>query len=314
MLAQAGDLLSHPYWYLYAWYIRKYIYLVSSALQRRGFLEVASLPHPFCSACAMAAAEPSRLELDAMRLVGDAMDWVPIHAPLRPVVLGGLGLENGEPIRALAGIAEQDLMDARSAMQVGGAPLNPAAKGKVVMVWRVARMAAKLEKSQGQLAAEEEEVKKHKMTEQQLQHDLEMAKVKVLEKQAESNAGSSAQNVKHVTGLGVINLAEVLDQTLSGTVTLLPRKKLQEARDRSEAKLDGACPKAENPSDEQISVVYWVLEYDGNPYADLAIFGPHQTRMRRKLAMTGLIPAGFGVFRRIELKGPPDLETWTAGF
>ena len=45
-----------------------------------------------------------------MRLVGDAMDWVPIQPPLRPVVLVGLGLEDAEPIRALAGIAEQDLL------------------------------------------------------------------------------------------------------------------------------------------------------------------------------------------------------------
>ena len=101
----------------------------------------------------MAAAEPSRLELDAMRIVGDAMDWVPINPPLRPVVLTGLGLADAEPIRALAGISEQDLMDARAAMRVGEAPLNPAAKGKVVMVWRVAQMATKLDKSQSQLGS-----------------------------------------------------------------------------------------------------------------------------------------------------------------
>ena len=52
----------------------------------------------------MAAAEPTRLELEAMRIVGDAMDWVPINPPLRLVVLTGLGLTDAEPIRALAGI------------------------------------------------------------------------------------------------------------------------------------------------------------------------------------------------------------------
>ena len=114
ILAQAGDLLS----------CSGYLYLCTFICS----------PSRFTPTCfAMAAAEPSRLQLEAMRLVGDAMDWVPINPPLRPVVLGGLGVEDAEPIRALAAIAEQDLLRARAAMQVGGVALNPAAKGKVVL-------------------------------------------------------------------------------------------------------------------------------------------------------------------------------------
>ena len=42
-----------------------------------------------------------------------------------------------------------------------------------------------------------------------------------MDKQADLAAGAgSTQKAKRVTGLGVINLAEVLDQTLSGTVLL----------------------------------------------------------------------------------------------
>ena len=110
-----------------------FVPFTSLALQRRGLLEVASLSISISSqpaVCSMAAADPSRLELDAMRIVGDAMDWVPIPDPLRTVVLTGFGLADAEPIRALAAIAEQDVLDARTSMRLGEAPLNPRRQGQ----------------------------------------------------------------------------------------------------------------------------------------------------------------------------------------
>ena len=57
-----------------------------------------------------------------------------------------------------------------------------------------------------------------------------------------------------------------------------------------------------------------MLAEERPPSPDLAIFGPHGNRLQRKLIMSGLIPTGLGAFRRIELKGPPDIATWTAAF
>ena len=34
--------------------------------------------------------------------------------------------------------------------------------------------------------------------------------------------------------------------------------------------------------------------------------------MARKLILTGMVPTGFGTFRKVELKGPPDYPTWVA--
>ena len=60
--------------------------------------------------------------------------------------------------------------------------------------------------------------------------------------------------------------------------------------------------------------MFYVLAEDDNAYPDFAIFGPHGNRMLRKLTMTGLAPSGVGCFRRVEIRGPPDLYTWTRSF
>ena len=73
--------------------------------------------------------------------------------------------------------------------------------------------------------------------------------------------------------------------------------------------MEGECLAEERPTDEQLAAVDYVYKEEGNPSPDLAIFGPYGNRLQRKLTMCGLTPAGFGQFRRVELKGPPDLAT-----
>ena len=78
--------------------------------------------------------------------------------------------------------------------------------------------------------------------------------------------------------------------------------------------MEGACPKDDGPSDHQITAVFFILDYDGNAFADLAIFGPHHIRIQRQLAMSGLIPIAGGGFRRMEFKAPPHVGIWTNAF
>ena len=66
----------------------------------------------------MAGLEPTGLELDAMRIVGHVLDWVPIQAPLRPVVLQGFGLTDNDYIRTFASITEEDMLEARAGMRL----------------------------------------------------------------------------------------------------------------------------------------------------------------------------------------------------
>ena len=114
--------------------------------------------------------------------------------------------------------------------------------------------------------------------------------------------------------LSTCNLVEVWDQTLSGTAELISKEKVTEYYGVYEEKMEGDCPKEERPTREQLSCAVHVIDEDRAPSPDLAIFGPHGNRLQRKLVMSGLVPTGLGAFRRIELRGPPDIATWTAGF
>ena len=82
-----------------------------------------------------------------MTTVGHVAGWIPMPAPLLAAALEELGLEEASYVRHLANIDEADLMAARGTIKVGERPLTPAAKGMVVLLWRVGRLAAGAEKS-----------------------------------------------------------------------------------------------------------------------------------------------------------------------
>ena len=73
-------------------------------------------------------------------------------------------------------------------------------------------------------------------------------------------------------------------------------------------------PQVGDPTDIQISATTLCLRQSWNVFADFAIYGPHQHRMMRKLLLSGLVSAGDGTYRRIELKDPPDFHVWKKAF
>ena len=93
------------------------------------------------------AAGPTGQELAAMSTVGHVARWIPMPAPLLAAVLEELGLEETSFVRHLATIDEADVVAARGTIKVNEQPLTPAAKGMVVLLWRVGRLAAGTEKS-----------------------------------------------------------------------------------------------------------------------------------------------------------------------
>ena len=95
---------------------------------------------------------------------------------------------------------------------------------------------------------------------------------------------------------------------------MLPNADIAKAHAEYEAVTEGECPKEERPSDAQIAAVFFVLSTDNHPSADLAVFGPFQIRLQRKMAMAGLIPSGDGSYRRVEFRCPLDVGVWTAHF
>ena len=50
--------------------------------------------------------------------------------------------------------------------------------------------------------------------------------------------------------------------------------------------------------------------YEVAPYVDFAVWGPHGHRIQKKISLTGMHFNSDGSMRKVELFGPPDLDTW----
>ena len=137
--AKLTQQLSHETSYLY-WYEW------SSTSAVLVFLLLASLTC-FLLRPAMAA-EPSAGELRGMDTIEKVLNWVPINdLALRAAWLRDLGLNEGDPVRSLADIEKEDIERVRDALRIAETGLNPAARGRVVKSWRVARLAAGADKT-----------------------------------------------------------------------------------------------------------------------------------------------------------------------
>mgnify|MGYP000447372946 CR=1 FL=1 len=249
--------------------------------------------------------EPTPAELKGMHTIEPVVAFVPMDAALAATFYAELGLEPGAPLRSLAAIDKDDLLEARSNMKLGGVALNAAAKGKVVTAWRVSRVALGVEKSTEVQVGDAELTRK-----------LNEKKLEVLAIQAQAAATTATRPDGASTDctVGQVNLAEVLDQTLTGSIPMLSDEEIQKCHNRFTAITEGKCPKEQKPTDQQLTALMFLLLKVLNLYADFAIFGPHGNRLRRKLMLSGLVPAGDGTYKRVELRGPPDIATWAAAF
>ena len=61
---------------------------------------------------------------------------------------------------------------------------------------------------------------------------------------------------------------------------------------------------------EQLTCLKAVLDAGLTPYADFAIFGPHQSRRSRKMKLLGNRFMSDGIFGPIEIQGPENLDHW----
>jgi hypothetical protein len=55
-----------------------------------------------------------------------------------------------------------------------------------------------------------------------------------------------------------------------------------------------------------------MIDSGREPYADLAVWGPHGTRLLKKTALSGLNLMRDGTFATVELFGPPNIDQWSA--
>ena len=174
------------------------------------------------------AAQPSAEVLAAMDTVRAVFVWVPVADNLAAAMCAHLGCAEGDPVRTLANTHEADVMAARSEIRVGERLLNAVEKGKVVASWKTARLAAKLDKPAGQVEKEKTEAAETAKT-----------KVALLKEQLEVRKKSIANAV------GQVSLAETLDQTLTGTIPMLPNAEIVAAHKVYEEVTEGECPEDE---------------------------------------------------------------------
>eukprot|EP00971_Amphidinium_carterae_P279301 5544777-Amphidinium_carterae.1 len=71
---------------------------------------------------------------------------------------------------------------------------------------------------------------------------------------------------------------------------------------------------AEEATTDQLSAVRALLTVKLVPYVDMTLWTPFNLRLQRRMATTGLQLGADGTFKRVELKAPPDVETWRAAY
>ena len=111
-----------------------------------------------------------------------------------------------------------------------------------------------------------------------------------------------------------IKVAAVLDQRISEEITFLPNSELQKMRARYVDAFDEAPQANVACSNDQLAALNHVLLTGREPYADLAVWAPHGTRILKKSSLSGLNLMRDGTFQQVELFGPPNVEQWCANY
>jgi len=114
--------------------------------------------------------------------------------------------------------------------------------------------------------------------------------------------------------VSTIKVSQVMDQRFGEEITYLPNAEIQKMRARFVDAYDEP-PRAEIACNkEQLACLKHALDSGREPYADLAVWGPHATRLLKKASMTGLNIMRDGTFMTVELFGPPNVELWSNGY
>ena len=65
------------------------------------------------------------------------------------------------------------------------------------------------------------------------------------------------------------------------------------------------------PTQDQLSAIHQLVKNGITPYVDFSIFGAHGRRLLRKLTFISYqFNVPDGTWKRMELRGPPDFNTW----
>ncbi len=106
-------------------------------------------------------------------------------------------------------------------------------------------------------------------------------------------------------------MANFVDSALDSEITVLTKPHLEKLF-AAYREARGEFPAEEiEPTEEQISAVHQLINNGSPPYVDFSIFGPYGRRLIRKLTFISYhYNAPEGTWKRLELPGPPDFDSW----
>ena len=108
-----------------------------------------------------------------------------------------------------------------------------------------------------------------------------------------------------------VKLSNLVDVTAEAEVDLLDPSRLRAMFEDYEKDRGDDPHKDIEPTAEQLSAVHQLIQSGSAPYVDFSIFGPHGRRFLKKLTFVSFTYlADQGVWRKNELPGPPDFDSW----
>ena len=112
---------------------------------------------------------------------------------------------------------------------------------------------------------------------------------------------------------------DYLDQTATGTFTLLSESEISALRDNYVTRTGGSPSLEETPSDHQLSAMaHWIrTRPDGRlhaPFAEFATFVPFEGRQTKWKTFSAMVLTRDGTWSQRSLRGPQNFQQWEASW
>ena len=115
-------------------------------------------------------------------------------------------------------------------------------------------------------------------------------------------------------GARIAKCSDYADPLRREVVKVFDNEKLEQCRAQY-VKLEHDDPDpGQEPSAEQLSVLWHLLLSGFAPFVDFAIWGPHNERFQRRMQFVGLRPGPDGTLHKLELHGPSNIDMWVEAF
>ena len=112
------------------------------------------------------------------------------------------------------------------------------------------------------------------------------------------------------SGARKIKMAMVINQADDEEVDNLDQVAITQAYKTYRERVGGFPLDDEELSGEQLSTLYALFKPNRAPYTDMAVWGPFQHRIQKKIKMKGMRFNAAGEILPIEMYGPADFESW----